>query len=118
LRKLVFEIGLDFQVGVAGARLSAPQRQKIAIARALAKRPEFLVFNDAVAVLDRAGQARLLDSLVAAADGATLVWATQDTASAARFARVMVLAEGRLVQDGAYADLVARDGTLKELAAA
>jgi ABC-type multidrug transport system fused ATPase/permease subunit len=118
LRKLVFDIGLDFQVGVAGARLTAPQRQKVAIARALAKRPELLVLNDAVAVLDRAGQARLLDSLVAAADGATLVWATQDTASAARFARVMVLAEGRLVQDGAYADLVARDGTLKELAAA
>ncbi|MCA3263118.1 MAG: ABC transporter ATP-binding protein [Telmatospirillum sp.] len=118
LRERVFEIGLDFQVGVAGGRLSAPQRQKLAIARALAKRPELLVLNDAVAVLDRTGQARLLESLVAAADGTTLVWATQDTASAARFARVMVFAEGRLVQDGTYADLVARDGTLKELVAA
>jgi putative ABC transport system ATP-binding protein len=118
LRERVFEIGLDFQVGVAGGRLSAPQRQKLAIARALTKRPDLLVLNDAVAVLDRAGQARLLESLVAAAAGTTLVWATQDTASAARFARVMVFAEGRLVQDGTYEDLAARDGTLKELVAA
>ncbi len=117
LRERVFEIGLDFQVGVAGGRLSAPQRQKLAIARALAKRPDLLVLNDAVAVLDRAAQARLLESLVVGAEGTTLVWATQDTASAARFARVMVFAEGRLVQDGAYAELVARDGMLKELAA-
>jgi ABC-type transport system involved in cytochrome bd biosynthesis fused ATPase/permease subunit len=76
-----------------------------------------LVLNDAVAVLDRAGQTRLLESLLANAGSTTIVWATQDAASAARFERVMVFAEGRLVQDGTYADLVARDGALKELVA-
>jgi len=118
LRERVFEIGLDFQAGVAGARLSPPQRQKLAIARALVKRPDILVFNDAVAALDRAAQARVLDQVIEAARGTTLVWSTQDAASAPRFARAMVFSDGRLVQDGPVDDLKAREGMLKEMLAA
>jgi ABC-type multidrug transport system fused ATPase/permease subunit len=118
LRERVFEIGLDFQVGVAGSRLSAPQRQKLAIARAIAKRPDILVFNDAIAALDRPAQARVLDQILAATAGTTLVWATQDAASVPRFARALVLADGRLVQDGPVDDLRAREGMLKEMLAA
>jgi putative ABC transport system ATP-binding protein len=115
LRERVFEIGLDFQVGVAGSRLSAPQRQKLALARALAKRPDLLVLNDAIAALDRSGQVRMVESLRQASVGKTLIWATQDTASAAQFERVLVFAEQRLVQDGSYAELAAQDGQLKDL---
>jgi ABC-type multidrug transport system fused ATPase/permease subunit len=115
LRERVFEIGLDFQVGVAGSRLSAPQRQKLALARALAKRPDLLVINDAVAALERTAQVRMVESLRQASAGRTLIWATQDTASAAQFERVLVFAEQRLVQDGSYDELAARDGQLKEL---
>jgi ABC-type multidrug transport system fused ATPase/permease subunit len=118
LRERVFEIGLDFQTGVAGSRLSAPQRQKLAIARALAKRPDILVMNDAIAALDRTAQARVLDAIVLAARGTTLVWATQDAASVPRFARALVFADGRLVQDGPVEDLKAREGMLKEMLAA
>ncbi|MBI1245773.1 MAG: ATP-binding cassette domain-containing protein [Alphaproteobacteria bacterium] len=118
LRERVFEIGLDFQAGVAGARLSGPQRQKLAIARALVKRPDILVFNDAIAALDRAAQARVLDQVIEAARGTTLVWSTQDAASAPRFARAMVFSDGRLVQDGPVDDLKAREGMLKEMLAA
>jgi len=118
LRERVFEIGLDFQTGVAGSRLSAPQRQKLALARALAKRPDILVMNDAIAALDRTAQARVLDAIVLAARGTTLVWATQDAASVPRFARALVFADGRLVQDGPVEDLKAREGMLKEMLAA
>jgi ABC-type multidrug transport system fused ATPase/permease subunit len=118
LRERVFEIGLDFQVGVAGSRLSAPQRQKLAIARAIAKRPDILVFNDAIAALDRSAQGRVLDQILAATTGTTLFWATQDAASVPRFARVLVLADGRLVQDGKVEELRAREGMLKEMLAA
>ena len=115
LRERVFEIGLDFQVGVAGARLSSPQRQKLALARALAKRPDLIVLNDALAALDRSGQARMAESIRRAAAGKTLIFATQDTESAAQFERVLVFADQRLVQDGSYAALAAADGQLKEL---
>ncbi len=118
LRERVFEIGLDFQAGVAGARLSGPQRQKLAIARALAKRPDILVMNDAIAALDRSAQARVLDQILQAARGTTLVWATQDAAAVPKFARAMVFSDGRLVQDGPVEDLKAREGMLKEMLAA
>jgi ABC-type taurine transport system ATPase subunit len=47
----VLEVGLDFEVGVGGARLSQAQRQKLGLARALVKRPDMLVVNDATAAL-------------------------------------------------------------------
>jgi ABC-type transport system involved in cytochrome bd biosynthesis fused ATPase/permease subunit len=55
---------------------------------------------------------------VLAARGTTLVWATQDAASVPRFARALVFADGRLVQDGPVEDLKAREGMLKEMLAA
>jgi len=118
LRERVFEIGLDFQTGVAGSRLSAPQRQKLAIARALVKRPDILVMNDSIAALDRSAQARVLDAIIDGTRGMTLVWATQDATSAPRFARALVFSDGRLVQDGPVEDLKAREGMLKEMLAA
>jgi hypothetical protein len=50
LRDSVIDVGLEYNVGVAGKRLPATQRQKLGIARALIKRPQFLVVNEAVAV--------------------------------------------------------------------
>src|SRR3546814_1356328 len=53
LRETVIEVGLDFNVGIGGSRLNAVQRQKLALARALLKRPDLLVANEAISVLDR-----------------------------------------------------------------
>ncbi|MGL1404913.1 hypothetical protein ACSTIW_24005, partial [Vibrio parahaemolyticus] len=52
LHDSVREVGLEFNVGVGGKRLGATQRQKLGIARALIKRPQFLVVNEAVAAFD------------------------------------------------------------------
>ncbi|MCM0019458.1 MAG: ABC transporter ATP-binding protein/permease [Tagaea sp.] len=117
LRERVFEVGLDFQVGVAGARLSPAQRQKLAFARALAKRPDILVFNDAFAALDPAGQARVLDGVLEAAGPAIVVASLGDPRMAGKFGRTVVLAEGRVAQVGAYAELAAKDGAFKDLLA-
>jgi putative ABC transport system ATP-binding protein len=114
VRERVFEVGLDFQVGVGGARLSPAQRQKLGLARALAKRPSILVLNDAFAALDPAGQARVLDGVLDAAGPATVIAALGDSRLAEKFGRVVVLAEGRVAQDGAYGDLAAQDGPFKE----
>jgi ABC-type multidrug transport system fused ATPase/permease subunit len=117
VRERVFEAGLDFQAGVGGGRLSPAQRQKLGIARALVKRPDILVLNDALAALDPAGQNRVLDGTLEAAGAATVIAALGDPRMAAKFGRVIALADGRVAQDGTYGELAGRDGPLKELLA-
>src|SRR6185436_18381944 len=60
MRSLVISVGLDFQVGVGGARLPVADRQKIAIARALMKRPAVLVLDQAEAAMDPSSQKRVI----------------------------------------------------------
>jgi putative ABC transport system ATP-binding protein len=67
LRDSVIEVGLEYNVGVAGRRLPATQRQKLGIARALIKRPQFLIVNEAVAVFDGRTQDRMRDNILALA---------------------------------------------------
>lgn len=110
LRPTVIEVGLDFQVGIGGSRLTAAQRQKIGIARVLLRRPEVLVFNDAVAALESGAQGRVIDRVLAESEGRTVVWAMQRPDLARRFQRVLVLQDGRVVEDGAP-DKLDRDGT-------
>ena len=61
--------GLDFQVGVGGARLPVTDRQKVALVRALLKRPVLLVLDQAAAVLDAASQQRVVESVLAERKG-------------------------------------------------
>lgn len=110
LRSTVIEVGLDFPVGIGGSRLTAAQRQKIGVARVLLRRPEVLVFNDAVAAIDSAAQGRVIDRILAEAEGRTVVWSLQRADLARRFDRVLVLRRGRVVEDGPP-DKLDRDGT-------
>jgi putative ABC transport system ATP-binding protein len=110
LRETVLTVGLDYPVGTGGQRLSLAQRQKTAIARAVLKRPVVLALDEATAVLDPLAEAAVLDALRREfADGRSVL-ATLSRPEAARgFARVLVLEQGRLVNDGPY-DAVMRDG--------
>lgn len=110
LRDAVVEVGLDFQVGVAGARLSAAQRQKLGIARCLLRRPDALIVNEATALLDNATQARILDNLRQEQTGRGLVWVLHRASQARAFKRILVVKDGRVVQQGTYDD-VNREGT-------
>src|SRR6185503_8432074 len=58
LRSAVVDVGLDYQVGTGGSRLSLAQRQRSAIARALLKRPDLLILNEATTALDGHSQAK------------------------------------------------------------
>ncbi|HMB75921.1 MAG TPA: ABC transporter ATP-binding protein, partial [Kiloniellaceae bacterium] len=105
LRKTVIEIGLDYQVGVGGKRLSAVQRQKLGLARALLKQPDLLVVNEAVAVMDGATQVRLLEKILDYRQGRGVVWTLQRPSLAQKFQRLVVLDSGRVVEEGDFADL-------------
>jgi putative ABC transport system ATP-binding protein len=100
LRDSVIEVGLDYNVGVAGKRLAAPLRQKLGIARALIKRPQFLVVNEAVAVFDGRTQDRIRDHILKSADGRGVIWIANRPAQAEPFEQVIVMQGGRVVASG------------------
>ncbi|MBL8701807.1 MAG: ABC transporter ATP-binding protein [Alphaproteobacteria bacterium] len=104
LRGGVLEVGLDYQVGVAGARLSAAQRQKLALARGLAKRPALMVVNEATASLDAGTQARIMDGVLREIGSGSLVWVLHAETGIAKFDRVIGFAEGRIARIGTPAE--------------
>ena len=118
LRNTVVEAGLDFQVGVAGKRLSSAQRQKLGLARVLLKRPDILVVNDGLAVLDPATQERMLDRVLERRKGRGVIWVLQRPHSCERFDRVLVMQDGRIVEQGSFADLNKPGSALSDILAA
>ena len=118
LHERVVEVGLQAQTGVGGGRLSLAQRQKLALARAILKRPEVLILYEATGSLDPAEQQAIRDGLLEEFGGRTLIWAVSQGDWAARFDYVLVMRNGRVVEQGRF-DELQRDGTaLRELIAA
>jgi putative ABC transport system ATP-binding protein len=120
LRDSVIEVGLEYNVGVGGKRLPATQRQKLGIARALIKRPQLLIVNEAVAMFDGRTQDRIRDNILSAAreDSRGVVWITNRPSQAEPFEQIVVMQGGRIVAHGAPSDLAAKGGLYTELMAA
>ncbi len=104
----VIEAGLDSPTGGGGARLSALQRQKLALARALIKRPDVFILDNPLAVFDSREQQLVRDALLDYLADKGVFWALQNPVWAEHFDHVLVLEGGRLVEHGAFADLVRR----------
>ena len=115
LRPLVINIGLDYQVGVAGARLAVADRQKIALVRALLKRPALLVLDQAIAPLDASSQLRVLEGILAERKGQGVVCVLHRADLAERFDQVLVMERGKLSEHGRFAELKANGGSLHRL---
>ena len=118
LRRAVLEVGLDYNVGSAGKRLSAAQRQKVDLARALIKRPDILILNEATALLDAGAQSRVMENILAARRGQSVVWMLHRPSLARSFDRVLVMRSGRIVEQGLAAELTRPGTALHELMAA
>lgn len=107
--------GLATVLGPDGTTLRADQAQQLALARVLLADPPVLVLDEATADLPRSRQAALDAALDALLAGRTAVVVAHRLDQAVRADRVVVLAGGRVVQDGPPADLVAADGPFREL---
>ncbi len=116
MRPAVLAVGLDFQVGIAGKRLTAAQRQKVGLGRALVKNPQFLVLNEAINLLDNQAQLRLVERVREASKGRALLWVLHRADLARKFDRVLVLKDGRLAEEGPPAELERRGSAFAELA--
>lgn len=97
-------------------RLSAGQKQRVAIAGALAVRPRALVLDEATSMLDPAGRRAVVEVLrVFQAQGTTLVTITHEMEEAAEASRVVVLQRGQVVMDGDPHEIFARPAELRSL---
>ncbi|GLS35777.1 hypothetical protein GCM10010869_13660 [Mesorhizobium tianshanense] len=115
----LLDVGLDFNVGTGGRRLTGGQRQKLDVARALLKRPDFLILNRPLSALDQRMQDKVLRNVLEEArrDGHSpaIVWVVTNPAMGMMFDRVIVFDSGQLVEDGTPETLLAGNGIFKEL---
>jgi len=102
--------GLRTEVGPQGARLSGGMRGRLALARALLADPEVLVLDEPTTHLDPDTRDAVLDDILSATTGRTVLLVTHDLSHLDRFDEVAVVVGGRVVQRGAHADLIATDG--------
>ncbi|MGB5745615.1 MAG: ABC transporter ATP-binding protein/permease [Desulfobacterales bacterium] len=119
LLETVLEIGLQFQVGTRGDRLSGGQRQKIAIARAFLKNPRILIMDEATSALDNRSQARIQNVLNTHWKGSTTLIAVVHRLDIIKnFNKIGVMRSGKIEEMGTYEELMAQKGLLYELVAA
>jgi len=118
LRRDIMEVGLDYSIGIGGTRLTGAQRQKVSIARAVIKRPDVLVLNEATAVLDDASQTTVMRNLLRELEGRGLIWLVHRASLGKNFDQALVMENGRVAEQGSYSELNQPGTLLKELAAA
>ena len=102
LRRAVIEIGLGYEVGIGGARLSPAQRQKLALARCLLKRPDVVIVNEALSSLDKDSRDAIFAKIKEGMRERSLIWVdSQDGAEGEdRFHHVFAAESGRIVPLG------------------
>ena len=109
--------GYQSFLGERGVRLSGGQRQRIAIARALLKNPPLLLLDEATSALDAESERLVQHALEAAMVGRTTLVIAHRLATVQRSTKIVVMDQGRIVETGTHASLVAADGLYASLAA-
>lgn len=110
-----FPAGYRAQVGERGITLSGGQRQRLALARALLKDPPILVLDDSLSAVDTNTERRILNALAQRRGRHTTIVIAHRLSSIKDADRILVLADGKLVQDGSHAVLAATPGPYQRL---
>ena len=111
-----FEKGYDTVVGEKGITLSGGQKQRVAIARMLMQKAPIIILDDSMSAVDTETDAAIRDALQARREGTTTFIISHRITTLCRADKILVLENGRLVQEGTHSELARADGLYKRIA--
>ena len=110
LQDLEGRTGYDAHVGERGVKLSGGERQRISLARVVLKNAPILLLDEATSALDSEVEAAIQQTLYQMMTGKTVIAIAHRLSTIAQMDRILVMEQGRIVEDGTHADLLAKQG--------
>ena len=111
------ENGYEDEIAQGGTNVSGGQRQRLSIARAIAKNPKIYIFDDSFSALDYKTDAALRSALAEESGGATMLIVAQRIGTIKNADRIIVLDEGKIVGDGTHKELLSKCDVYRQIAA-
>ncbi len=112
---IAFNKGYDTVLGERGITLSGGQKQRVSIARAIIKSPKILLFDDCLSAVDTETEEKILKNLNKVSQGKTTIIVSHRVSSAKNADKIIVLDDGKIVQEGTHETLINIDGYYKHL---
>jgi ATP-binding cassette, subfamily B, multidrug efflux pump len=106
--------GLETLVGEKGVALSGGQKQRISIARALIRNPEILILDDSLSAVDAKTEKRIIDNIRDIRKDKTTIITTHRMSAVQHADQILVLDDGRVIEEGTHEQLLSTDGWYKE----